>query len=239
MQEPSPQEASTQKPKIKWLPLEGNPDVWNTIAHKHGMDTHWGFTDIFGFDPELLAFVPRPVAAIIFLYPITEESEKQRHEEEARLTKREQDISPQVMFFKQTISNACGMMALIHSLANNKGLLGPGLFNDIIKKAKRLSPEERAELLEGCEALANVHESGAQEGQTKPPSLEEEVSLHFVCFVDVDSHLYELDGRKPFPINHGKCTDLVECSAKVMRKFIERDPGHQDYSAMALSKLSE
>lgn len=30
-----------------------------------------------------------------------------------------------------------------------------------------MTPEERAELLEGCEQLANVHETGAQEGQTK------------------------------------------------------------------------
>lgn len=135
-------------------------------------------------------FVPRPLAAVIFLYPITEKSEEFRHEEEARVTKREQDISPQVMFFKQTISNACGMMALIHSLANNKELLGmsfthnthheinkhvmcmyvcigPGLFQDLINKADGMTPEERAELLEGCEQLANVHETGAQEGQTK------------------------------------------------------------------------
>lgn len=137
-------------------------------------------------------FVPRPLAAVIFLYPITEKSEEFRHEEEARVTKREQDISPDVMFFKQTISNACGMMALIHSLANNKELLGrcpfyvntyevnheidrnvmcvcvgPGLFQDLMNKAEGMTPEERAELLEGCEQLANVHESGAQEGQTK------------------------------------------------------------------------
>ncbi|CDS11182.1 hypothetical protein LRAMOSA03445 [Lichtheimia ramosa] len=239
MQDQSQEPSIPQKPKLKWLPLEGNPDVWNKIAHKHGMDPNWSYTDIYGFDPELLDFVPRPLAAVIFLYPITEKSEEFRHEEEARVTKREQDISPQVMFFKQTISNACGMMALIHSLANNKELLGPGLFQDLINKADGMTPEERAELLEGCEQLANVHETGAQEGQTKPPSLEEEVSLHFVCFVEVDSHLYELDGRKSFPINHGKCTDLMECSAKVMRKMMERDPGHQNYSAMALTKTPE
>lgn len=56
-----------------------------------------------GFDPELLAFVPQPVAAIIFLYPITETSEQHRREEEAKLKKREQDISPNVVFFKQTV----------------------------------------------------------------------------------------------------------------------------------------
>lgn len=41
------------------------------------------------------------------------------------------------------------------------------MFQDLINKADGMTPEERAELLEGCEQLANVHETGAQEGQTK------------------------------------------------------------------------
>ena len=89
---------------------------------------HYLFFVFIGFDPELLGFVPRPVAAMIFLYPITDAAEQFRHEEEAALVKKEQDISPDVMFFKQTISNACGMMALIHSLANKKELVGKCLF---------------------------------------------------------------------------------------------------------------
>ncbi|KAI9494662.1 ubiquitin carboxyl-terminal hydrolase isozyme L3 [Zychaea mexicana] len=230
-------DTTTQKPKLKWTPLEANPDVWNKVFHVNGIDKAWSFNDVYGFDPELLSFVPRPVAAMIFLYPITEAAEQFRHEEEARLTKKEQDISPNVMFFKQTISNACGMMALIHALANNKELVGPGLFHDIISKAKHLTPDERADLLEGNELLASVHKLAGDDGQTRPPPLEERIDLHFICFVEVDDHLYELDGRKSFPINHGRCTDLVECSAKVMRKFIERDPGHENYSAIALSKL--
>ncbi|KAI8138935.1 hypothetical protein BJV82DRAFT_660216 [Fennellomyces sp. T-0311] len=223
------------RPKLKWLPLEANPD----IIHENGCSKEWSYNDIYGFDPELLGFVPRPVSAIIFLYPITDVAEKFRHEEEARLTKKEQDISPNVIFFKQTISNACGMMAIVHSLANNKELVGPGLFHDIIKKASQMTPEERAELLEGCEQLANVHETGAKDGQTRPPPLEQKIDLHFVCFVEVDDHLYELDGRKSFPINHGRCDDLVDCAARVMRKFMEQDPGHQNYSAIALSKLAD
>ena len=35
------------------------------------------------------------------------------------------------------------------------------------------------------------------------PSVDEDINLHFICFVEKDGHLYELDGRKPFPINHG------------------------------------
>ena len=78
-----------------------------------------------GFDPELLAMIPQPVQAIIFLFPITDIYEKFKDEEEAHLIKCEQAISPDVIFFKQTISNACGMMAILHSIASNdKELIG-------------------------------------------------------------------------------------------------------------------
>lgn len=72
-----------------------------------------------GFEPELLAMLPQPVEAVIFLFPITEAYEKYKAEEEARLTKLEQNISPDIVFFKQTIENSCGMIALLHSVASN------------------------------------------------------------------------------------------------------------------------
>lgn len=42
------------------------------------------------------------------------------------------------------------------------------------------------------------------------PDITEQLRLHFICFVEVDDHLYELDGRRSFPINHGKCSNFIE-----------------------------
>jgi hypothetical protein len=46
------------------------------------------------------------------------------------------------------------------------------------------------------------------------------VDYHFVCFVPVAGHLYELDGRKAFAINHGATTaeSFLMDSAKVIRE---------------------
>ncbi|KAI8374502.1 uncharacterized protein BYT42DRAFT_406984 [Radiomyces spectabilis] len=207
------EETTEKKPEQKWLPLEANPDVWNDIVHKLGVSPKWNYTDVY------------------------EKYEKFKEQEEAKLTKLEQNISPNVVFFKQTISNACGMIALLHSLANNDDdIIGPGLLHELIEKSRSMSPDERAELLENSKELAKVHQLAANDGQTQAPSLDEDINLHFICFVDVDQHLYELDGRKLFPINHGKCTDLVEGAVKFMKQYMERDPDQSNYSAIALCK---
>ena len=50
-------------------------------------------------------------------------------------------------------------------------------------------------------------QAAAQEGDTAPPALDDVVDLHFVALVNQNNRLVELDGRKSFPIDHGKTTD--------------------------------
>ncbi|KAG2213591.1 hypothetical protein INT46_002743 [Mucor plumbeus] len=234
-------EENTEKKTIqRWVPLEANPEVWNEIIHKAGVDPRYNYVDVYGFDPELLAMLPQQVEALIFLFPITEAYEKFKEEEEAHLIKLEQSISPDVVFFKQTIANACGMIALLHSVASNDDeIVGPGLFNDIIEEAKNMSIDERVELLEQSKELAQLHASAATEGQTEAPDKNDSIDLHFICFIEVDQHLYELDGRKLFPINHGKCTNLVESAVKVMKQYMSRDPNETNFSAISLCKIED
>ncbi|KAI9249476.1 hypothetical protein BDA99DRAFT_445613 [Phascolomyces articulosus] len=203
--------SSQQKPQVRWAPLEGNPE----LVHSNGVNLSWSYTDVF------------------------ENYERHNVEEEVWLTKHEQNVSADVIFFKQTIVNACGMIALLHSLANNDSIVGPGLFRNLIDASKDMSPEERAELLENSKELADIHQTCAQAGQTQAPDASEDANLHFICFVVKNQHLYELDGRKLFPINHGKCLDLVEGAAKVMRQYIARDPDQTNFSAIALTKTPE
>lgn len=69
-----------------------------------------------------------------------------------------------------------------------------------------MSPEERAKKLENDEALASAHKSYETKGQSSVPTPERsDVDTHFVAFVyDEETRcLYELDGRKKKPINHG------------------------------------
>lgn len=70
-----------------------------------------------------------------------------------------------------------------------------------MNSARDLTAEERGKLLENDTSFTDAHQSLALEGQTNANN--EEVIHHFVVFVNFNNELYELDGRKSGPINHG------------------------------------
>jgi len=217
----------------KWLPLEANPEVMNKYAYKLGVSETLGFQDVYDLSGEGLGLVPRPVLAVLLLLP-TSTSQT----ESAPLG--EETAAPNLYFMKQTISNACGTIGIIHALFNNTDTipLGDGFFSRLYARSKDLSPADRAAMLEQDQEISEAHEESAQEGQTKAPSRDVNVDLHFVAFVHQDGGLYELDGRKEAPVFHGNTTasTLLEDTAVVIQKFMARDPDNLNFTVVALAK---
>lgn len=205
------------------------------------MQPTWQFGDVYGLDPELLSMVPRPVCAVLLLFPVTEKYEAFKQEQEDRLRDQKQEISPDVYFIRQTIGNACGTIGLIHAVANNLKHLEfvpNSPLKRFLDKTSKMTPEERAAFLEKDESIRVTHESSAQEGQTEAPSIDEKVNLHFIAFVNVGGQLYELDGSKLFPIVHGKTSEetFLEDAVEVCKVFMARDPDELCFTIIALSK---
>lgn len=224
----------------RWLPLESNPEVMSKFLSCLGMKPTWTFGDVYGLDAELLSMVPRPVCAVLLLFPITDKYEAFKKEEEEKLSGKQQ-ISSDVYFIKQTIGNACGTIGIIHAVANNLKHLefeSDSPLKMFLEKTSKMNPEERATFLEKDDSIRVTHESSAQEGQTEAPSADERVNLHFIAFVNVGGQLYELDGRKPFPIVHGNTSEetLLEDAVEVCKVFMARDPDEVCFTLIALSK---
>nr|XP_023492611.1 ubiquitin carboxyl-terminal hydrolase isozyme L1 isoform X1 [Equus caballus] len=151
-----------------------------------------------------------------------------------------QEVSPKVYFMKQTIGNSCGTIGLIHAVANNQDKLefeDGSVLKQFLSETEKLSPEDRAKCFEKNEAIQAAHDAVAQEGQCR---VDDKVNFHFILFNNVDGHLYELDGRMPFPVNHGTSSEdlLLQDAAKVCREFTEREQGEVRFSAVALCKAA-
>ena len=90
-----------------------------------------------------------------------------------------------------------------------------GLLQAFYTKTQRLSPKDRADAFDRHSDIAELHNRFGLEGQTvSPDPNEEESSLHFVCFVERNGVLFELDGRRDGPVAHcptSRGTFLVVC----------------------------
>jgi ubiquitin carboxyl-terminal hydrolase L3 len=117
--------------------------------------------------------------------------------------------------------------------------------DELLKKSVDLTPNERSSLLEKTPALATAHKEAASGGDTAAPNAEDDVDLHYVCFVkDNDNHLWELDGRRKGPIRLGQLdNDEDALSAKALSlgalKFLEREGEDLRFSAVALAGASD
>ncbi|XP_026461609.1 ubiquitin carboxyl-terminal hydrolase-like [Ctenocephalides felis] len=222
-----------------WIPLESNPEVMTKYLHKLGVPNKWSIVDIYALEPDMLAWVPRPVLALILLFPCSAKYEEHRAAEDAKLTASPQEISKNLFYMKQTVHNACGTIALVHSVANNTDQiqLGDGVLKQFLEDSESADAQSRGNGLETCEGIMNAHKELAMEGQTNAPGLDEPVNHHFVALVHKDGHLYELDGRKSFPINHGTTTPntFLEDAAKVCQGFMARDPDELRFTVVALT----
>lgn len=221
--------------KKRWLPLEANPDVMNQFLWGLGLpEQEAECNDVYGLDEELLAMVPKPVLAVLFLYPITAESEAERVKEDSI----KKDCSSKVYFLKQTVGNACGTIGLLHAIGNvtSEIKLAEGSFLDkFYKSTASMNPTERAAFLENDTEMETAHSVAACAGDTEAS---DNVDTHFICFSCVDGQLYELDGRKAGAVPHGPSSPdtLLQDAVKVIKGFIEKNPNSLNFNIIAVSK---
>ncbi|KAL8064636.1 hypothetical protein ABFX02_01G103900 [Erythranthe guttata] len=224
------------KPSAKrWLPLEANPDVMNQFLWGLGVAPGEAECfDVYGLDDELLEMVPKPVLAVLFLYPLTKQSEEERIEQDSAI----KDLSSEVYFMKQTVGNACGTIGLLHAVGNitsEINLVDGSYLDNFFKSTAKMNPSERATFLENDREMEVAHSVAATAGETEAS---DNVDTHFICFSCANGQLYELDGRRAGPISHGasSISTLLKDAAKVIQKIIQKNPDSINFNVIAISK---
>lgn len=159
----------------------------------------------------------------------------------------DENVVSSMFFARQMISNSCATHALISILLNcdDQGLnLGPVLTR-LKEHTKVMNPENKGYAIGNLPELAKAHNShasylslynkkeqianhsdsvsyvisGNQRTNLQQQSLHE--SYHFVSYVPINNRLYELDGLKNYPIDHGPVgedNDWVEKFRSIIKK---------------------
>ncbi|CAI4219844.1 unnamed protein product [Parascedosporium putredinis] len=112
-----------------------------------------------------------------------------------------------VVWFRQTIGNACGSIGLLHCAVN-----GPAADFIPCARAVPLRVAERAAMLHDDDGFEAAHKSVEQRGDTVAgPAEEGHAGQHFVAFVKVDGRLWELEGSRAGPLDRGRLARMRMC----------------------------
>ena len=134
--------------RVAFVPLEANPQLMSDLLHKLGLSQELAVHDVYSLhDAEMLAFVPRPALALLLVFPVSAAYESFRLAEDATLPEYKGCGEDQpVIWFRQTIRNACGLMGLLHAASN-----GPA--KDFVRKLDSLPSRNSTILLKRKERL--------------------------------------------------------------------------------------
>lgn len=247
-----------------FIPLESNPEIFTHLIHKLGVSSQLEFQDVFSIDePDLLAMLPRPVLALVLIFPSTETYHRQIDEAESKRPEYTSNGGAEgVVWYKQTIYNACGLYAILHAISNDSArtfigaytaycILSPDIdivmtepgscIADFINIGAPLAPEERALILEGSQDLDSAHAYAAKQGDSVvSENPDDEVDHHSICFIKSGKNvLYEMDGENKGPLDRGvdstEDEDLLNGRVlELVKEYIEREQGDPRFSLMAL-----
>ncbi|KAH6646472.1 ubiquitin carboxyl-terminal hydrolase [Truncatella angustata] len=238
--------------KKQWAMLENNPEVMNQLASKLGLSGEVCFYDVYSLDePELLAHIPRPALALLVIIPLTPAwNQDRQYEDRGKGSYEGAGADEPVIWFKQTIGNACGSIGLIHCAINGPAaeyIQSESALDVIRKSAIPLKMAERADILYNSMPFEEAHKSVEQVGDTPVLPSTEHTGQHFVAYVKAKGRLWELEGSRKGPLDRGgldEDEDVLSPRALQLglRRIIklEQDSGGKDlrFSCIVLAQKS-
>jgi ubiquitin carboxyl-terminal hydrolase L3 len=100
----------------QYVPLESDPAIFTELMHALGVSDRLEFIDVLSIQNEELGMIPRPVLALIVIFP--EEDTAKTIDSSSETCLRSREYPNEIMWFEQTIDNACGLYALLHAVCN-------------------------------------------------------------------------------------------------------------------------
>lgn len=210
-----------------WLELESDPGLFTLLVHEYGAKGVQ-VDEVYDINKEIKG----PVHGFIFLFKWIEERRARRKPGNENFVE-DADIINDMFFAHQSIHNSCATHALLSILLNCEGIdIGPTL-NSIKNFTEGMGPESKGYVIGNLPKLAHIHNSYAKPERHKLPEKMSKSeagitcksaidTFHFVSYVPIKGRVYELDGLKPFPIDHGPWKSSEKWTDHFRRIIAER-----------------
>ena len=225
-----------------WQPLEANSELITKYVTSIGFDSsEFEFQDLLSYEEWAQHMIKKPVLGLLYCYDSSEKQKEHKLQEADAIVKDGQHVSSNLFYMKQLVKNACGTVGVFHMLGNLPAsysylIKGDSMLANFYAKCHRKSDQECGEIFAHDDEIKDNHIVATQEGSSNVQD-HLETSNHFMALVLRDDCIYELDGRKPYPVNHGPSSQetFLSDACKVIQKFIERDPGNLNAALQVLA----
>ncbi|XP_015917478.1 ubiquitin carboxyl-terminal hydrolase BAP1 [Parasteatoda tepidariorum] len=188
-----------------WLELESDPGLFTLLLEDFGV-RGVQVEEVY----DLQKAIEGPVYGFIFLFKWIEERRSRRKVTAEESFVEDEETINRIFFAQQMVPNSCATHALLSVLLNcPKIYLGPTLAR-LKEHTANMNPENKGYAIGNTPELARAHNSHAK---PEPRHLHEKShgvstgrtveAFHFVSYVPIGGRLFELDGLKPYPIDHG------------------------------------
>lgn len=211
------------KTVFEWPPLESDPQIFTNYLKKLGLNEKYKFDELYGLDEELLLMVEGIPKALIINYE--KGINKKTYKDSDKISHAK---VPFYMYQQGKLDNACGVIAALHAVGNNKLDLNPdSILDKFFKNCTDKLPEEICANLQDNSDFKNEHKSFASKGQSNLCDKQEDVKNHFVCFAIVDNNLIEFDGviKSPMIISSNINSDnfLIKSCEEIKKRLYDKN----------------
>ncbi|KAF4522992.1 hypothetical protein B566_EDAN009584, partial [Ephemera danica] len=172
-----------------------------------------------------------PVYGFIFLFRWIEERRSRRKiVDETESFVRDEDVVNNIFFAQQMVPNSCATHALLSVLINCPSInLGPTV-SRLKAHTSGMNPENKGWAIGNTPELARAHNSHAMPQAKRRHDKSSSFStgrytgeaFHFVSYVPIEGKLFELDGLKPYPIDHGPWGETEDWTEKFRSVITDR-----------------
>jgi len=215
-----------------WCLIESDPGVFTELIQKFGV-SGVQVEEMWSLDKEQFIDL-KPVFGLVFLFKWTADEEPAGSVvQDSRLDK--------IFFAKQVINNACATQAILSvlmNIADSSVTLGPTL-QDLKEFCSSFDAGMKGLTLSNSDQIRTVHNSFARqtlfEFDSKKADKDDDV-FHFVSYLPIDGRVYELDGLKAGPVDHGPCgEDWTDAVRPVIEARIQKyKEGEIHFNLMAM-----